>query len=414
MRWTFMHAADLHIDSPLAALGLKDQAVAERFAHAGRRAVEALIDETIASKAAFLIIAGDIFDGDWKDVTSGLFFARALGRLDREGVPTFIVKGNHDAESVISKDLPYPASVKVFATAAAESIALESRRVVLHGRSFASRKAPAGFATNYPPPREGWLNIGVLHTSLGPAGGHDGYAPCAIADLQRFGYDYWALGHVHTGDILCRDPWIVYPGNIQGRSVREPGPKGAVRVSVEDGRIVEVVPIALDAARWAHESLDIGGAADASEILSRIEQRLAEIHLAAEGRALAVRLTLVGETPFHPHLVGRREEIEADARAIAFRLAEDCWIEQLKIATAAPEMAAKSAEPDAIDVEALLAAAAADPEFTAASSEISAAIAQKLPSELRGSFTAEAAAPERVRALALDHLLGSLAMEQER
>ncbi len=66
MQFTFFHAADLHIDSPLAGLNCKDAAVAARFARAGRRAVEALIDETIAAKAAFLLICGDIFDGDWK------------------------------------------------------------------------------------------------------------------------------------------------------------------------------------------------------------------------------------------------------------------------------------------------------------------------------------------------------------
>ena len=136
MRFTFIHAADLHIDSPFAGLGLKDPIVAERFAHAGRRAVEALIDETISAKAAFLVISGDIFDGDWKDVTTGLFFARALGRLDREGIQTFIVKGNHDADSLMSKSLPYPESVRIFSSAQPESIPLEALRVALHGRSF--------------------------------------------------------------------------------------------------------------------------------------------------------------------------------------------------------------------------------------------------------------------------------------
>jgi DNA repair exonuclease SbcCD nuclease subunit len=113
MRFSFVHAADLHIDSPLVGLKLKDAAVAERFANAGRRAVEALLAETIASKAAFLIIAGDVFDGSWKDVTTGLFFVSAIARLHREGIPTFIVKGNHDADSVVSLDLPYPKSVMV-------------------------------------------------------------------------------------------------------------------------------------------------------------------------------------------------------------------------------------------------------------------------------------------------------------
>src|ERR1700726_273327 len=121
MRFTFIHAADLHIDSPLAGLSLKDKTVADRFAQAGRHAVQALVEEAISSKAAFLIIAGDIFDGDWKDATTGLFFVRAISALHREGIPTFIVKGNHDAESVMSRELPYPESVTTFSANKAET-----------------------------------------------------------------------------------------------------------------------------------------------------------------------------------------------------------------------------------------------------------------------------------------------------
>jgi DNA repair protein SbcD/Mre11 len=126
--------------------------------------------------------------------------------------------------------------VNVFPSDEATTIALDAYRVALHGRSFASR-ITGEFVETYPARRDGWLNIGVLHTSLDGTRGHDGYAPCTVHDLTRFGYDYWALGHVHAAEIVSRDPWIVYPGNLQGRNVRETGAKGAMRVTVEDGRI---------------------------------------------------------------------------------------------------------------------------------------------------------------------------------
>ncbi|MGA8172093.1 MAG: DNA repair exonuclease, partial [Methylocystis sp.] len=321
MRFTFMHAADLHIDSPLAGLGCKDAAVAARFARAGRRAVEALIDETIAAKAAFLLICGDIFDGDWKDVTTGLFFARELGRLDREGIPTFIIKGNHDAESLMSKSLPYPESTLIFSSREARSFELDSLRVALHGRSFPRRLVDPNFVASYPARREGWFNIGLLHTALDGSRGHESYAPCSVEDLKRFGYDYWALGHVHAAEEVSRDPWIVYPGNIQGRSARETGPKGAIRVTVADGRVVEAQHVALDAARWARADIDVSDCWDEAEALTRIEASLREEHALAGGRPLAARLSLVGATPLHARLVARREAIEADARAIGFRVA---------------------------------------------------------------------------------------------
>jgi DNA repair exonuclease SbcCD nuclease subunit len=382
MRFTFIHAADLHIDSPLAGLSLKDKTVAERFAKAGRRAVESLIAETIASKAAFLIIAGDVFDGDWKDVTTGLFFVRAIGALHREGVPTFVVKGNHDAESVMSRDLPYPDTVRVFPSHAAATYVLDEHRVALHGRSFPHRLT-GDFVGTYPARREGWLNIGVLHTSLDGTRGHEGYAPCTVDDLSRFGYDYWALGHVHAAEIVSRDPWIVYPGNLQGRSVRETGAKGAMRVTVEDGRIVDATPLALDAARWAHVEVDVSNIADEAGVMDRIDTEVSAAHSQGEGRPLAVRVTLSGATPLHNHLVSRRERLQDDLRAAGFRIADDCWIEQLKVRTAPPaRRPAPLSAVDSLDVESLLAEAAADPAFAVALSELIESIKAKLPKDL--------------------------------
>jgi DNA repair exonuclease SbcCD nuclease subunit len=383
MRFSFIHAADLHIDSPLAGLGLKDKAVAERFARAGRRAVEALVAETIASEAAFLIIAGDVFDGDWKDVGTGLFFVRAIGALHRAGIPVYIVKGNHDAESVMSRDLPYPETVHVFPSNKAATLELVEQRVALHGRSFPHRLT-GDFVQTYPARRDGWLNIGVLHTSLDGRPGHEGYAPCSVGDLKNFGYDYWALGHIHAAEVVSRDPWIVFPGNLQGRSVREAGARGAMRVTVEDGRIIEVTPLALDGARWAHLEIDVGGLIDEAAIVARIDAALAEAHGEADGRPLAARVTLRGATPLHGRLIARREALQDELRASGFRIADDCWIEQLKIRTAAPPAStAISPDADALDIDAMLREAAADPDFAAIMERLIREIEDKLPKDLR-------------------------------
>jgi DNA repair exonuclease SbcCD nuclease subunit len=401
MPFTFIHAADLHIDSPLESLGAKDPAVAARFAQAGRAAVEALIRETIDSEAKFLIIAGDVFDGDWKDVSTGLFFVRQLGELARAKIPVFIVKGNHDAESLISRSLPYPDNVHVFASQRAETRQLEPLRVALHGRSFAQRGVPEDFVASYPARREGWLNIGVLHTGLDGRPGHDPYAPCTVADLRRFGYDYWALGHIHAAEIVARDPFIVYPGNIQGRSPRETGPKGFARVSVDDGRIVGVESVAIDAARWAHESIDVSAAVDEAEALALIAEALERVQASAGGRPLAARITLTGVSPAHARLVAHRETLEADARAKGFEIGADCWVERLRVATRPPPQRAFNAEPDGLDVEALIAAAAAEPEFAAVLADLKRSVLEKLPSALRDEFQTD-----DIAALARDFLAG--------
>ncbi len=410
MAFTFIHAADLHIDSPLAGLGCKDPLVRERFAHAGRRAVENLIAETIAAKAAFLLICGDIFDGEWRDVSTGHFFARELGRLERAGIPTFIVNGNHDAASQIGKSLPYPKSARVFASRGAETIPMEELRVALHGRSFGQRLVGGDFLASYPARREGWLNIGLLHTALDGSRGHESYAPCTLEELKRFGYDYWALGHVHAAEIVSRDPYIVYPGNIQGRHARETGTKGAMRVSVEEGRIVDVAPLALDAARWARAQIDVAPCRDETEVVTRIEAAMRAELERSEGRPVALRITLQGVTPLHRRFVAQREELQENLRAIGFRHAEDFWVESLKIETRAPTNNTITLdEADALDVEALIAGAAAEPEFSQALAELLASIEERSPRELRGALESEASA---LADEARDLLLGLLASHE--
>jgi exonuclease SbcD len=309
----------------------------------------------------------------------------------------------------MSRSLTYPDTVRFFSSRKAETFELAEHRVALHGRSFPNRLVPDDFVASYPARRDGWLNIGVLHTSLDGSRGHDGYAPCTVEGLHRFGYDYWALGHVHTAEILSRDPWAVYPGNLQGRSVRETGAKGAMRVTVEDGRIIAVEPLVFDGARWAHEIIDVTGAGSESEVLARIGDALEALHARSDGRPLAVRITLCGVTPLHGQLIARREMLQDEARAAGFRIAEDCWVEQLKLATSAPQRAAALSTAESLDVDDLLAAAAADPLFEDALAETIKSIVDKLPHDLRQQVADD---PDRLKRLADDaraYLAGEMA-----
>ena len=256
MGFSFLHAADLHLGSPLLGLALKDEAIARRFAEASRRAFTSLVTQAINERVAFVLIAGDIYDGEWRDTSIGLFFARELARLHRELIPVYIIKGNHDAESVVTSAITLPEAVTVFSTRKTETRLLEDLRVAIHGRSFPTREVADNWALAYPEAKPGWFNIGLLHTSCDGRPGHASYAPCTLADMAARGYDYWALGHVHEFEIVSSDPYVVYPGNLQGRSVRECGPKGAVIVDVEDGRVTNLRRIVTDQARWAVLAVD--------------------------------------------------------------------------------------------------------------------------------------------------------------
>lgn len=410
MDFTFIHAADLHIDSPLAALGRKNADAAEHFKQASRRAVEALVRETLESGAKFLIIAGDVFDGDWRDMSSGLFLVRELARLDKAGVRVFIIRGNHDAAGVVSKGLAnWPANVTTFSARKAETFDIEELRVALHGRSFADRRAEADFIESYPARREGWLNIGILHTSLEGHPDHDPYAPCSQARLTSFGYDYWALGHIHERRILSQSPWIVYPGNLQGRSVKECGPKGAMRVQVRDGRVVSVEPVALDVARWAHPRLDISACQRQEDMFALVREAIDAAAREAEERPLALRITLHGACALHDALLAGFEQVFAEVQALAAQAGQGCWIEKIRLTTTMPARAqADDLELKAFDLDGLLGSMAQEEDMRRAMRELTADIKGKLPPELKDALPET---DEDLSQLAMDaqhYLLGAL------
>ena len=222
----FLHAADIHLDSPLIGLSDIEGRVAERIRTAPRAAFELLVEQAIEEEVNFLVIAGDLYDGTWRDYKTGLFFAEQMGRLNQARIPVFLLHGNHDAQSQITRPLVLPDNVNVFGIRKAETFQIEELSVALHGQSFRQAATTDNLVLGYPSPIDGAFNIGVLHTALGGMGEHANYAPCSLAELVAKGYDYWALGHVHQGQVLHEQPHVVFPGNLQGRHVRETGPKG--------------------------------------------------------------------------------------------------------------------------------------------------------------------------------------------
>ncbi|AYO82727.1 metallophosphoesterase family protein [Methylobacterium brachiatum] len=387
--FSFIHAADLHLGSPLSGLATRDAELARRLATAGRQAFEDLVTQAIERRVAFVVVAGDIYDGDWADNTIGLFFARQVARLDRAGIPTILVRGNHDAESVITRSITLPPSVHVFSASRAETLRLESLRVAVHGRSFQARAVEENLSLTYPAALPGWFNLGVLHTSCTGHAAHETYAPCSVADLTARGYDYWALGHIHEYAELSRDPWIVFPGNIQGRSVRECGAKGAVLVDVADGRVTGVSRFPLDRARFEQVTVDLSEAADTSAALEDVEAALRPLAEVAAQRLVLVRVHLAGTTPAHDALSADRDNVTAEIQAAAHRLHEDIWLERLKIATRRPR-APVEASGAAIDPAALLADLDRDPDFRSRAKAALAEIGARMPASAAAEADLEA------------------------
>ena len=331
-RFRFLHAADLHLDSPLRGLDRYEGAPVEAIRDATRRAFDNLVQCAIDEAVAFVVLAGDVFDGEWRDYGTGLFFASGLRRLGAAGIRVYLLTGNHDAAAVMTRHLELPPNVNRFPVDRPATLRDESTGTVLHGQGFAERAVKIDLAADYPPAIDGAFNVGVLHTALEGREGHDHYAPCTLATLLSKNYDYWALGHVHAREVVWMDPWVVFPGNLQARNVRECGSKGASLVEVQEQRVVRVEHRALDVLRFAQPQLDAAGATSFDAVLDRADRLLAAELDRAEGRLLAVRVHVVGRSAAHAALRRDADRLRAELRNRANSLG-DLWLESVRVAT---------------------------------------------------------------------------------
>ncbi|MBL0699316.1 MAG: DNA repair exonuclease, partial [Desulfosarcina sp.] len=333
----FIHAADIHLDSPLHKLDYYEGAPADEIRQATRRAFDNLVQTAIAEDVDFILIAGDLYDGDWKDYNTGLYLVSQTGKLRDAGISVYIAYGNHDAASKITKTLRLPENVHLFPSDKPSTYLIDSLNVAVHGQSFAAPAVKKDLSLLYPSPLPGYFNIGVLHTCASGREGHAPYSPCTLEGLRQKGYDYWALGHVHKQEILCDDPPILFSGNIQGRHIREIGPKGCMLITVdESGRSkLEFKPI--DVIRWAILKVDSKGVESGYDIIDRFCKELEILLDKSAGLPLVVRVLIEGETPAHTELLTDLDRWSNEIRAAALDISgERVWIEKIKIRTKLP------------------------------------------------------------------------------
>lgn len=332
----FIHAADIHLDSPLCGLSRYDGAPIEQMQAATRRAFVNLIDLACNEAVDFVLLAGDLYDGDWKDYNTGLFFNQQMSRLREANIKVFIVYGNHDAGNSITHQLRLPENVKEFSSHHAETVTLPDLGVALHGQSFAEKVVTEDLSAHYPAAYADYFNIGLLHTSVNGREGHAHYAPCTVTGLLASGYDYWALGHVHTRETLHEKPWIVFPGNLQGRHVRETGAKGCMLIKVtEEGRVT-LQHCAIDVLRWEVCRLDVSDVTHADEVVDRARWAVTQALHQADSRPLAVRFVIAGACPVHAELHSHSERWLNEIRAAATDAGLGAvWVEKINLNTQA-------------------------------------------------------------------------------
>jgi DNA repair exonuclease SbcCD nuclease subunit len=382
----FIHTADIHLDSPLSGLAAYKDAPADLLRTVTRDAFTRLVDEAIEEAVDFMVIAGDLYDGSWKDYNTGHFFCREMGRLNKAGISVYLLLGNHDADSEMTKKLALPPNVHQFETRKANTFRIEELKVALHGRSYKEAATMENLAASYPAPVAGWLNIGVLHTALEGYAAHANYAPCSLAELSAKGYDYWALGHVHEHAILQQDPWVVFPGNLQGRHVRETGARGAMLITADESGIQSVERLLVDMLRWHVVDVDASEVHTLEEVVRLVGRAFESLVAETPDKIyLSVRVCIKGRTAAHGELFGLESQLREEILGQAAGQGIDrLWVEKVRIETEpitdAAHIAARS---DAIaDLQGFLDAAPEDAALLESLMEDLRPLVDKAPFEL--------------------------------
>lgn len=385
----FIHAADIHLDSPLTGLSAYADAPVEMLRTATRDAFTNLVTEAIEQQIDFMVIAGDLYDGTWKDHNTGIYFCSQMGRLKRADIPVYLLFGNHDAESEMTKKLQLPDNVFTFDTRKPSTFLLEHLKVALHGRSFRDKETTENLATGYPTPMPGMFNIGVLHTALEGNSVHANYAPCSLDELHAKGYSYWALGHVHDYQMWQGASTVVFPGNLQGRHIRETGPRGAVIVTVDESGIQKVDRLFVDVLRWHGLEVNVAQCNALSEVVATIGKALETIvENSPSTIPVAVRVSITGKTMAHGDLFGLESQLRAEVLALAAAIgSERLWIEKVKINTSAidDDETVRVRANALSDLQYLLEAAEMDTDFLKTLQEELLILVSKAPLELQTS-----------------------------
>lgn len=234
----FMHAADLHLDQTFHHIASQNEELYKQLNHATEDSFERLIDIAINEKIDFLLISGDIFNGERASLQAQFRFNEGMKRLSDHDILVYMIYGNHDYIKDAKHRLALPDNVYTFGEEV-ETIreTLKTGEVVaISGFSYMSRWIDHSMVPEFPQ-RDANVDfhIGLYHGEQAKNDSQNRYAPFTISELREKGYDYWALGHIHLRQQLSANPPMLYPGNLQGSSFKEQGPKGALLVSIKKG-----------------------------------------------------------------------------------------------------------------------------------------------------------------------------------
>jgi len=339
MTFRFMHTADIHLDSPLKSLALRNQELADVVANATRQVLVRIVDLCLLEKVDALLIAGDLYDGDQTSMKTARFLALQLRRLCDAQISVYLIRGNHDAESKITRELTLPNRVHVFSSKAEAVLftppegahAEQQQSVVIHGMSFKKPHAPASLLPDFKQATPQAINIGMMHTSLDGSAQHDLYAPCSLVDLQQHGFNYWALGHIHKRAVHSTEQCtVVMPGIPQGRDIGESGAKSVTLVTVNDDNSISTDEHLLAIAQFEEIAIELDDSFEWPSAIDLVIDRIEHTANNCNADHLVARIVVNG----HTNLAWRlRRDTDLFTNEIEARLevAEHLWLDKIII-----------------------------------------------------------------------------------
>ena len=341
--FSFIHTADLHLDSPFIGIYEINQELRESLVNATFEAYDTIIDLCIEKEVDFLLIAGDVYDSANKSLYAQLKFIKGLDRLSNAGIQTIIAHGNHDPLNGWSATLNWPEDVHIMSGDTIDSIQLEKDEthvVTIFGTSYPAQHIWTNLAQKFPKRENNEVfTIGLLHCMVGSSTEHDPYAACTMQDLKYLDYDYWALGHIHVPSVINEiNPVVVYSGNPQGRHIKEAGPRGCYLVTVDTKNEISKEFIETDTIRWYVEDISIEGIESEEDLILQIRECIDTILDDADGRSVICRFILSGRGPLHRTLTkeGIIDDILQYLREVENLGSQFVWVERLVNNTSMP------------------------------------------------------------------------------
>lgn len=294
----FIHAADLHLDSPFKGLNDVPENYRNKILDSTFQSLRNIVYLAVHKQVDFVLFAGDIFDIEDRSVKAQVTFKREMERLLEENIAVYLIHGNHDSIANKSAFLDFPQNVYVFdeEVETVEYKTASNEIISITGFSYNERHIYERMIKNYPRKNSASdYHIGLLHGSLeGASTVHGQYAPFSISEIKQLHYDYFALGHIHLRQQLHPSIPAYYSGNTQGRHRNETGNKGCYLIESHENRLIPKF-VETASINWENLFIDVSEKRELNSIFQKIEEEINKLEI--KDYLISIDLTISKDLP---------------------------------------------------------------------------------------------------------------------